>query len=491
MKRFLFLLFFSFTLTVFYAQNCSCKDNLQWVMQTIEQNDAGFSFFMDKTGKDVYNKLKENFLHRAEKISDKTACLRLINNYLARIRRGHIGIIFKDEGLPWEQNHNPKKIKELYASMPRYSMDKKAFEKYVNRIKDKYGPEGRWLFNGMEIGIVYDNQKNKYIGFVLNSSSPYWQPGHIILELNPQKNGNYKMVYYTRQRIKKTFPQIEIKEGKYILTGAVALKKIQPVLPANPEIEAYLTYISNPQPSLKSVSNKTSLLRIPSFSPQIKPVLDSILIELKRQVENKPFLIIDLRNNTGGFDVLYQPLLPLLYTNPIRSASVEFLSTPLNNARMEKFIKDTVWPAEVKEWAAKNLKKLRARPGEFINLEGKNVVEFKLDTILPSPIQVAVLANKRSGSSSEQFLLEAKQSKKVKVFGTPTAGSLDVSNLNWAESPCGDYILFYAISRSLRIPEMPIDGIGVQPDFYLDKEIPPYEWINYAAKILEYSGKNK
>jgi len=81
-------------------------------------------------------------------------------------------------------------------------------------------------------------------------------------------------------------------------------------------------------------------------------------------------------------------------------------------------------------------------------------------------------------------LLAAKQSKKVKLFGRTTAGALDVSNLNVVKSPCEDYRLFYTLTKSLRIPHMSIDDKGIQPDYFIDNEIPEYEWINYVSKIL-------
>lgn len=31
---------------------------------------------------------------------------------------------------------------------------------------------------------------------------------------------------------------------------------------------------------------------------------------------------------------------------------------------------------------------------------------------------------------------------------------------------------------------MAIDNIGVQPDYYIDEEIPEYKWIDFVSKIL-------
>ena len=92
--------------------------------------------------------------------------------------------------------------------------------------------------------------------------------------------------------------------------------------------------------------------------------------------------------------------------------------------------------------------------------------------------------NQNNGSSDEQFLLSAKQSTKVKLFGTTTHGVLDISNLNLAYSPCENFMLQYGLTKSRRIPEMTIDNIGIQPDYYITPEIPEYEWIPFVVDVL-------
>ena len=38
--------------------------------------------------------------------------------------------------------------------------------------------------------------------------------------------------------------------------------------------------------------------------------------------------------------------------------------------------------------------------------------------------------------------------------------------------------------RILRIPDMAIDEKGLQPDYYIDKSIPDYKWIDFVSGIL-------
>lgn len=59
-----------------------------------------------------------------------------------------------------------------------------------------------------------------------------------------------------------------------------------------------------------------------------------------------------------------------------------------------------------------------------------------------------------------------------------------MSNLYVAKSENKDFVLVYALSRSLRIPNMIVDDIGIMPDFFLDEEIPEQEWIEFVSEIL-------
>ena len=55
----------------------------------------------------------------------------------------------------------------------------------------------------------------------------------------------------------------------------------------------------------------------------------------------------------------------------------------------------------------------------------------------------------------------------------------------FVDFPSKQFTLGYSLSKSMRIPDMTIDGKGIQPDYYIDKSISNKEWVNYVAKILE------
>jgi C-terminal processing protease CtpA/Prc len=266
--------------------------------------------------------------------------------------------------------------------------------------------------------------------------------------------------------------------------GNIILKRADSVFKGIPEVEDYFEMMSGFNPSFKELSNNTYLLRIPSFNISFKKKIDSLLKVNHNKIINTKNLIVDIRNNGGGSDAVYRSIIPYLYTNPIREVAVEFLSTPLNNARMDKIINNPDYPEDTKEWAKIGLEKLINNPNQFVKLGDEEIEIQTEEQVYANPKNVAIIINENNGSTSEQFLLAAKQSKKVKLFGVTTVGVLDISNMNFVTSPCGDLTLGYCLSKSLRIPDMAIDAKGIQPDYYIDKSIPDYKWIDFVEKTL-------
>ena len=117
--------------------------------------------------------------------------------------------------------------------------------------------------------------------------------------------------------------------------------------------------------------------------------------------------------------------------------------------------------------------------------EREKVDSIRLDSVKAFPNQIAIVCNEYNGSTDEEFLLAAKQSKKVKIYGEPTMGALDYSNINEVLSPDGKYKMWITMSKSYRIPDFCIDGVGVQPDYYIDQTIPEDNWINFVLNRME------
>ena len=465
------------------AQQCTCLTDLQWLIQTFEANDAGFEYVLQRKGVEAYRRHNEAFLQQATNIEDKDQCLQLLNAWTEFFRKDHLEVVLNT--LPADAQSAPK---EFFKDAPRYVMTEEELRAHLRRLGDQPGFEGIWATGGYTIAIVRDSTDagREYVGFILRSANPLWDTNQVKLEIWRDSTGAYVMRYYMGDHRPRMLSDVELAGNNYLLTDFVAFKRIEPKMPGDPELDRYYEIANAERPFLHTMDDSTLLLRIPSFRYAQKPIIDSVLQANHALITHTKYLIIDLRNNGGGSDASYENLLPYLYTNPISVVGVEFYSTALNNRRMEEFMRNPQMDERLRQWARAALDKLNRHLGEYVNLRDRVVDIVRYDTIYPYPAQVAVLINGRCGSTTEQFLLAARQSKKTKLYGTTTMGALDISNLYHVTSPCGDYTLWYGLTRSYRLPDFPIDGIGIQPDFFFDRSIKPYEWIHTTLEILHY-----
>lgn len=355
-----FILALVFVITILFSNpSCKyCEKNVEWLIKTFEENDAGFQYILDMRGRAVYESHNQRILERARSATSLLECLHIMNEWTRFFRQGHIGV----------QRNSP-----VISQLDRWF--------------------GRWLHD-------------------ISSQNPY----------------------------------------------------------------------------LERLNETTLYLRIPSFAMHQQQAIEAVLAANREKILATENLIIDLRDNGGGSDASYQELLPFLYTNPIYAVNVEFLSTPHNNKMFLNFATNPefqdFFEEEEREMFTDFYNRLQARLGEFVNLWEDEVSVIQFDTVYVFPKNIGIIINGGVASTAEQFLLAAKQSTKVRLFGTTTFGALDISNMHFIDSPCGRFRLHYGISRSLRLPDMVIDDIGLQPDVFICPTIPQYRWVEFVNDIL-------
>lgn len=475
----LFLIFISSS-SFSFAQNCNCESNFQWVKKTFEENDAGYQYVIDKKGISAYQAHNNDFLNKIKNKKTDLECAQTIYEWLKFFRSGHfsINMIEKDNQQPQSQpvaseNNKTETVK----------IDIEKFKKEVVSKKDS-DIEGIWEVQPYTIGIKKIG--DVYKGFIIQSGAENWKPYELKLTLNADKT---KGTYYLRNKSGQEINNIRFIGKNYLEINEFTLKRVSPKFEKEEGIETYFEATRAEKPFLKEINKTTLLLRIPSFNGALKKDIDSVITANQSKIESTENLIIDIRNNGGGSDNSFAKIIPYIYTNPIRSVRTQFYSTKLNNQRMldlyENYQKYGISP-EDREYLKKSYDKLSKNLGKFVSLQddGKIVGINKMDKISPYPKNVGIIINEGNGSTAEEFLLAAKQSKKVKLFGTTTAGVLDISNMYFVASPCNEFKLGYSLSKSFRIPDMAIDGKGIQPDYFIDKTIPDYQWIDHVSDIL-------
>ncbi|MEJ5996236.1 S41 family peptidase [Pedobacter sp. Du54] len=316
--------------------------------------------------------------------------------------------------------------------------NKKAFEKFTNSLRKN--------------AVAAKSVDSCYV--ILRSWTNYFKDSHLRVQLD--------------WRYREKYPEV----AKF-LNARFAKPKNSPV-----SIEKL-----DSKTNFKILDDKTVLLRLPSFEWSEKKNIDSLLKNYNQQLMKLPNWIIDLRGNTGGTDYAFSGLMPFIYTKPIKIKPDEFLSSKENINILTENLKDTDLSKAGKDFIINLIKLMEQYPNQFVNPSGKDSFEIKLDTVYQFPIKVAILIDRNTASSAESFLLSAMQSDKVKIYGENSAGMLDYNNTQYFNIPCKDFNLVIPIGRSKRLPEYPIDNIGIKPDIKI--EVKEVDKINYILQALK------
>ena len=462
-----------------FGQECNCIEHFEWVKKTFEENDAGFEYSLTIKGKQAYQEHNKRISEKVKSAKNLTECRPFLVEWLQFFRSGHIAIRLTN---PQQPTKSASDNSNQFSDWETYSINTEEFKKYLD-TKKNHGYEGIWGIGSYTIGIKKHN--DKYIGFIIEAKADTWTEGQVKFRFSTE-NDNISATYYLRDHSPFESDHVLLIGKNHLEIGRFHLSRLYPKLETEPKYDHYLRMLNTNLPYIEQLNKKTLYFRIPSFQHSQKKAIDSVIAMNKRKILNTENLIIDIRNGTGGSYTSYQELLPFIYTNPFRNMGIEYLSTKLNNQRMLDIIneKNYEFDDDIKKWAKEGYDKLEERLGEFINLEDEMVSIVKYDTIYTNPRNIGIIINNQNGSSDEQFLISAKQSKKVKLFGTNTLGVLDMSNMYFVPSPCNEFELGYCLTRSMRIPGFAIDGIGLQPDYFIDKSIQVYDWTGFVNKIL-------
>jgi hypothetical protein len=455
------LLFFLFQPRSF-SQDCNCAEEFQYVQHKIEKNYAGFRDKVNPETKIAYQKYSAQVLERAKKISSPAYCVNLINEWIGFFKDGHI-----------EVGRNRLSKEKYDADQDRLiaSLEKREVsEQDIDSLKKSAGVTGiYWSKDSIyKVALIKsENGFRDYAGVILESKNKAWKPGFVLLELKAQKTSLKGIIYdkyYTPESVLWKLSQNAFGDWQREGTAGVKTEKI----------------LTN-DISCKSLSAQTFYIQIGTFNQRNAKSIDSVIQANQAILEKTPNLILDLRNNGGGADFSYRPLLPYLYTNKIKTVGPDILASEDNEEGWRGLLKMNDIPEDQKVFIREKIKDMQLHRDQFISLGADN--DLVLDSIKVFPKKIVVLINKGCGSTTEQFLLTAKQSKKIIVMGENSAGVLDYANVRDISFSCMPYALHYATSRSRRVDmRLGIDNVGIKPDYLLT---PTQNWVTAAQDLLE------
>lgn len=461
-----------FLTNIVYAQSiCACSDALDLLIKKIESDYPGFE---EKTkDKILYDGFKQQ-LRKEAAGTEKGKCFEILKRYSAFFRDGHIWI-----------NPATSINKKAAGSTELVDVDIEKFRKGLktasNAMEGVWKNKFEWTGGpGYEIGIT-KKKNGVMVGFVISSTSSFWKAKETKFRLYP--DGKYEL-YAFDKTLKTGSYEIYSNSILYFKEARASFLKEAPASDLTAEqikrkVGEFYGF------GIKKLSDKTTLLRLPYFDYPFVGIIEDLVSDNASLMEQEN-LIIDIRGNSGGTDNAYELLFPYIMTNPIRNMGVEYLASQTLVDALGKYIKTVADQKEkqeeivmVKRWIMLFEKDM----GKFVNVKDSAVSILNVVPSQISPRHVVLLTDQGVGSAAESFVMKAKQSKKVKILGTVTSGGLDYAAARMFDFGCPEYLLQLPTYRSLRLPDYPIDNIGMQPDIYLDKSVK--DWVEFALGYLE------
>lgn len=243
---------------------------------------------------------------------------------------------------------------------------------------------------------------------------------------------------------------------------------------------AELMEVYDPQPVACKVTDKTFLIRYPSCD--VYPDQEWIKNSIKKFKESHcKNLILDVRGNGGGSDIMYYPYLHLLYDHRGEFfKTIEFRNTPQN---ME-YIRLKGWHQTIQRMAAEHPEL------EYLTYPKSEIFLKKKDKAVK---KAALIIDNSVASSAENLVRDISRcSNRTAVYGRDnTSGCNDFGNLSDVQLPNCRLWLNVPISRTVGLPENSIDKNGIAPDVRIDLPLPARltdnidEWVIWASEQLE------
>lgn len=456
--RYLALILLIFRFSNAHAQTCDCEKELLHTKQFIEHNYAGFGDKLKFIGKKEYEKKAGELLKLSK--TAKENCLLIVSQYLD---------IFKDNHIQVGSAFDAARYDSAYISnRPLVNIPAEKIE----TLRRSTTHEGIYNFNfdsTYTIAVYKDKTAlHDYVGVLIDSKLPHWKKGMLKFEGKLVNDSLMKGTLYMRNHMPKVdwfFLGKNSIGGDWQREGTKREK-----------------FVSNYQPvASKKLSDKTFYIKISNFNPSNYKLIDSLFKANQETLSSTPNLVLDLRGNGGGADFAYAPILPYIYTGPVRTIGVDVLATEDNITGWKKILNDEDIPEDSKRSIRAMIEKMENNKGRLVNISDDEIDSSYKQQVYPH--KVAILINRGCASTTEQFLLHAMQSSKVILMGENTDGTLDYSNMRDASFSCMPYTLHYATTRSRRLDVgQGIDDTGIAPN----KVLPPgADWIAEAVKILE------
>lgn len=471
MRRCKTLNLFVFLLTIWQtsvAQVCPCIQLFDSLNHHLKFNYPGYEMVEKRPDWPDWQ-----YKSRSEIASTKDfkICAELLNYYVSFFQDGHLGIRFTGNIFKKE------KVKPGIPAWPDISED--SVQDYLNRRTLADSLEGIWeSYDGLYKVFIRKNQNN-YTAFLLETVNQNWNKGEIKMIFEPDENAKLRLKYFMSAHQTKN-PDFSLNRNILEIKNQIVFQKLYPKIPNPISFESYVSGNFGLSEEFLQWNPETLYIQLQNITAGNKPLIDSLIRKNDLAIRKSRNLIIDLRENGGGDFTCFENFWPYLLSDPAVVFGTTYHCTPTNVSAYKNQIKllEGEIISDYQEFAIE----LEKHVGFDWQIPNDTIW---VDQPLRFPQNVILLVNRNCKSSTENFILTARQSKKVIIAGETTGGVADYEEMVDFPLFGKDIILQMPIGKSNRLPVFPLNGIGIVPEIKLKTRNKAWQpWVKEVLKRL-------
>ena len=480
----------------FYAfcqsgKTCDCKKDLDFVINHLENHYAGFQDNVTSKNKKSYQTLKKSLIEKANKNKQTPiTCLALLKEYTNFFRDNHLHAEFLQTlQIDASSSESVKAFKEsnLFREWERIPYDSTKIWQYLAKSKDPL--EGIYDNANYQVAVMRSpTHWRDYYGIITQTKSPLWEKGQVKVEFKKIDAKNFLFI----KHLQNYQTIVNYSESENPVPTNFDANKIFPTS-SSTKPSAFNMPPEGDWFQFKVLNDSTTYLHIKSFDPSLQSKFDSIYKQITPILEQKPYLIIDLRSNGGGTVSGWYPLRKYLYTRPIPKKKYDYYCSSEIIKEYEEMLvmiekNKEAYGVEMLNAIKSVIERLKkAKLGTFVPADQPSDMNesYQAERIEPTPKKIIMMYNRESASAAEGFILEGLQSDKVLLFGENSGGFIAFGNITPAQTPSG-FTLYRATSRFL--DHFPYEKTGIPPHI---KATNDKDWIEQTHSLWQKVGKKK
>ena len=442
----------------------ACQTTLDQLEAKVEADYAGYLLEVRDQRRTAYDSALANLRARAAG-ADASACLDLLQTYIAWFDDPHL-FLFQSATL------DSVEARRRMADVPLRPFDSLAYESGLRRPDDARDPiEGIWTDGRLRVAVLPDGDRSAghFVAVVLTPDTIAWPRNAVRARFLRIGTGRYRadldLPNFAHRRLEADIYRNDLLRTSPGTWGREA--------PAAELTSGQLDPVDPRRPTLR-IHNGTVIVAIPSDDPAYQLALDSLVARNVETLRTADRLILDLRGNEGGSVSTFTALIPYVVTDGqaapplLDQAATRMLSSPDQIAYARR-----AFGPDTSAFVRSLVTRLEAAPGALVPLfdPAAPPKDEGLPPAILGPRRVGVVIDRGTVSAAEVVVLYARMSKRVTIYGEPTAGALDYESISIVPISPDErrwYLGYPTVTRNEQLPVGGMKGMGIAPDVRLD-----------------------